>query len=261
MAGADAAVFDEDADLYDQARPGYPAELFDDLMRLAALGRGSRVLEIGPGTGQATRDLAGHGLVVTAVERGASLVGKLRDRVPDASVDVVNASFESWPLPSTRFDAVSSFTAWHWLDLEVRAGKVHAALTPGGVLATVTTSHVRGGSDDFFEQAQGCYQAWDPSTPPGLRLPRSTDVPDAVDEIDASPLFGRAIRRRYEQELTYTSAEYLALLMTYSGHRALPHHAQTGLLGCISELIDTRHGGVVSKRYLHETRIAALAES
>lgn len=42
-------IFDEDAARYDRARPGYPAELF------SRIPRGSRVLEIGCGTGQATR--------------------------------------------------------------------------------------------------------------------------------------------------------------------------------------------------------------
>lgn len=48
-------TFDEAADLYDRARPRYPQALVDDLVRAAGLGPGSRVLEIGPGTGQLTR--------------------------------------------------------------------------------------------------------------------------------------------------------------------------------------------------------------
>ena len=55
------AVFDQDAERYDRARPGYPAELFDDLAALTGLRAGDRVLEIGPGTGQATVPLAQRG--------------------------------------------------------------------------------------------------------------------------------------------------------------------------------------------------------
>jgi ubiquinone/menaquinone biosynthesis C-methylase UbiE len=47
-------IFDEDAELYDRARPGYPTELYDDLAELAGVRTGSRVLEVGCGTGQAT---------------------------------------------------------------------------------------------------------------------------------------------------------------------------------------------------------------
>src|SRR6267143_6546045 len=48
------ATFDEAAELYDRARPGYPPELFDDLANLGGLHPGARVLEIGSGTGKAT---------------------------------------------------------------------------------------------------------------------------------------------------------------------------------------------------------------
>jgi ubiquinone/menaquinone biosynthesis C-methylase UbiE len=47
-------TFDEDAELYDRARPGYPPELFDDLAEVAGTGPGCRVLEVGAGTGKAT---------------------------------------------------------------------------------------------------------------------------------------------------------------------------------------------------------------
>ena len=37
-------TFDEAAELYDRARPGYPAALFTDLAGLACIGPGCRVL-------------------------------------------------------------------------------------------------------------------------------------------------------------------------------------------------------------------------
>jgi hypothetical protein len=54
----------------------------------------------------------------------------------------------------------------------------------------------------------------------------------------------------------YATAEYLDLLQTYSGHIALDPGAREGLLGCIAELIDSRYGGRISKRYLTELRTA-----
>jgi tRNA G46 methylase TrmB len=53
-------TFGEDAELYDRVRPSYPAELFNELAEL--LGNPSpRVLEIGPGTGQATAPMVERG--------------------------------------------------------------------------------------------------------------------------------------------------------------------------------------------------------
>ena len=52
------ATYDEAALLYDQARPGYPEALFDDMVSLSGIPPGGRILEIGCGTGQATVPLA-----------------------------------------------------------------------------------------------------------------------------------------------------------------------------------------------------------
>lgn len=62
--------------------------------------------------------------------------------------------------------------------------------------------------------------------------------------------------RRYEQDLSYTTAEYLELLRTCSGHRALPGAARDGLLGCVAGLIDGRYGGRVTKRSLIEPAVS-----
>ena len=66
-------TFDEDAQNYDRARPGYPAELYDAVFAYSGAGPGARVLEIGPGTGQATAPFLEKGCRVTAVELGAQL--------------------------------------------------------------------------------------------------------------------------------------------------------------------------------------------
>ncbi|MGH2878072.1 MAG: class I SAM-dependent methyltransferase [Solirubrobacteraceae bacterium] len=63
-------VFDEVADEYDRHRPAYPEALLDHACELTALSTGDRVLEIGCGTGQLTRDLLARGLrVMTAAMR------------------------------------------------------------------------------------------------------------------------------------------------------------------------------------------------
>src|SRR5687768_7131490 len=107
------AIFDEDAERYDRARPGYPAAVFEDLMRLARVGPGSRVLEIGCGTGQATVPLAERGCRIVAVELGAQLAAVARRKLARfPAVDVITAAFEEWPLPPEPFDLVVSATAF-----------------------------------------------------------------------------------------------------------------------------------------------------
>lgn len=248
---------DEDAARYDRARPGYPERMYGDLARLAGAVPGSRVLEVGCGTGQATVPLAARGCRVTAVEAGARMAAVARGKL-GADAEVVTAAFEEWELPAEPYDTVLAATAFHWIDPAVRVARAADALRPGGALAVVRTQHVRGGTEDFFAEAQGCYERFDPATEPGLRLPAAADVDgsDHAVEVARSRRFGPTLFRRYERDLTYTTAEYLDLLLTYSGHRALPEPARSGLLGCLGDLIDGRYGGRVTKRYLTELAVS-----
>ena len=54
-------IFDEVADLYDRYRPGYPERLATDLLQMANVQPGDRLLEIGCGTGKATVHFARMG--------------------------------------------------------------------------------------------------------------------------------------------------------------------------------------------------------
>ncbi|MEU6376024.1 class I SAM-dependent methyltransferase [Streptomyces sp. NPDC046909] len=254
-------TFDEDAELYDRARPRYPAALVAELVRLTALAPGHRVLEVGPGTGQLTVPLAELGCRITAVELGASMAAVARRRLRDFPlVEVEVADFETWPLPVEPFDLLVCATAWHWIDPAVGLSKAARALRPGGRLAIVVTHHVAGGTAGFFADAQRCYERWDPATPPGLRLRPSEEIPSDTGELEASAAFTGLTVARCPREITYTADEYIDVLLTYSGHRALREDLRHGLLADIRELIDHRYGGGVTKRYLHELIVATRDE-
>ena len=131
-------VFDEVAAEYDRHRPAYPDELIDQACRVAGIGRGEPVLEIGCGTGQLTRGLLARGLHVTALEPGPSLIALARQNLAGAGqVDFVNARFEDAPLPRERFRAVFCASAFHWIDPRVSWQKAADVLADGGTLALV----------------------------------------------------------------------------------------------------------------------------
>jgi SAM-dependent methyltransferase len=253
-------TFDEDAGLYDRIRPGYPPQVFTDLAELAGVGPGCRLLEIGAGTGKATLPLARLGCRVTAVELGPNMATVAAGNLagfPDT--EVVVSAFEAWPLPAEPFDVVLSATAFHWVDPRVRVAKAADALRVGGALAVVGTHHVAGGTDAFFIEAQECYERFDPATRPGLRLPGPDEITIRLPRLVGCHRFGPAVVRRYQWQQAYPTAEYLDLLRTYSGHRALPEPNRGGLLECIADLIDSRYAGRITKRYLTQLHVAHLA--
>lgn len=255
-------LFDTVAEVYDRARPGYPPGVFKSLTKLAGVGPGTRTLEIGCGTGQATMPLLELGCHLTAIDLGPRLIEIARRKLaPFPHVEFVIADFEKWSVShDEKFDLVISATAFHWLNPDTRIDRTADLLRPGGWLATISTYHILGGTRRFFADVQSCYEAHDPSTPPNLRLPRAHQIP--VDrDLDHAPRFDRPHFRRYEWDATYTTAQYLDLIRTYSPTLALPEQARTALLDCIGALISTKYHGSITKRYLTELTLARRGDA
>jgi SAM-dependent methyltransferase len=250
-------TFEQVPELYDRARPGYPDELFDDLASLTGLRPGARLLEIGCGTGQATLPLARRGYSVVCVELGAGLAALARRRLaPFPGVEVVNAGFESWEPELGGFDAVVAFTALHWIDPEQRYRKPARLLREGGHLAVGGTLHVRRQEgDSFWVDVQQDYDAVAPSED-NEAPPSPEAVASLRDEIESDELFEYVAWRRYLWDQAYTAEEYIALLNTYSGHRALDVGRREDLYGRIRRRIEARHGGRITKTYLTMLNVA-----
>jgi len=79
------ATFDKVAGLYASARPGYPDALFADVEAHAGLAPHACLLEVGCGTGQATRAIAARGYRVSALDPGPELVRIARESCADRS--------------------------------------------------------------------------------------------------------------------------------------------------------------------------------
>src|SRR3954453_3644070 len=143
--------FDEVAELYDRVRPGSPDELFDELA--AALPRAPVVVEVGPGTGQATKGLVARGARGTAGELGPHPAACLARNLPTA--EVVVGAFEEVELSSGSFDAVVAANSYHWVPPEVRMTRPAALLRPGGHLALFALNRVVSPADrGFFDKVR-----------------------------------------------------------------------------------------------------------
>jgi SAM-dependent methyltransferase len=247
-------TFEQVPALYDRARPTYPPHIFEDLVALARLPDAARIIEIGCGTGQATLPLAERRYRITCVELGERLAAMARAnliRFPE--VDVINADFETWQPARGEFDAVLAFTAFHWIAPDVRYAKAASLLRDHGVLSVVTTEHVLpADGDDFFLAVQEDYESVlpdDPATRAGGPKPPDA-IPDLSEEVSASGLFRNIAGRRYLWDVVYTAEEYIGVLNTYSGHRALDDAARERLLGRIRRRAEARPGARVRKTYL-----------
>jgi len=131
-------VFNEVALEYDRNRPAYPDALVDQACEVAGLRDGSRVLEVGCGTGQLTRSLLARGLRVTALEPGDQLIRLAKENLRDAGdVEFLHARLEDLQLPCESYEAVFSASAIHWVDPDLGWRKIADTLVPGGTLALI----------------------------------------------------------------------------------------------------------------------------
>ncbi len=250
------ATFDDDAAAYDRTRPVAPAHVFDELVALAGLAPGSSVVEIGPGTGQATRPLAERGLRIVALELGPRLAAQARRNLaPFPGVDVVTTSFEAWDPSGALFDAVVACNSFHWIDPAVRFSLAAAVLRPGGRLVVLATSWViPDDADRFWWDVQDDWAAVGAG-----RVDPATAHPDRVGDLGAavraSGLFEEPTIRRHRFDVTFTADDYAANLSTQSGVKRIPPEAQAELIRRVRRRV-VEGGGMLTAHLLAQLTVA-----
>jgi SAM-dependent methyltransferase len=208
------------AEAYERFRPGYPVELFDTVMAYA--GRPVRTaLEIGAGTGKATRLFARRGVEVTATEPDGAMLAELRTHVP-ASVTTVQAAFEELR-PVERYGLVYAAAALHWTDPRDRWSRMAALLEPGGVFASC------GGpirlADPAVEQAVRAARApflVSDEIPSPDGTPPEHDMQWPGTELRQSEWFTDVRQSVLARRLTMSALDYVGHLSTVSAYLVLP---------------------------------------
>lgn len=245
-------AFDRSALDYERGRPNYPDEVFELLCERCGLGPGARVLEIGPGTGQATLRLLSLDARVTAVEPGRALATRLAERAGETDLEVLVSRFEDASLPDAAFDLVCSATAFHWVDPAVGLSRCGAALRDRGWLAlwwTLFGDEER--PDPFHEALREIFQAKAPQLIADDKAPfhHVLDADSRSREIDATGLFGRVEHEVVKWEGRHDPAGIRSFFTTVSPFMALPDDLRAELLDDIERLATERFDGVVTRPY------------
>ena len=249
--------FDEISRLYDRCRPGYPAALFEEIARTVATTAGPQAIEIGCGTGQATRDIAQLGFHVVALEPGENLAELARDNLAGLDVEVRCESFESANLPSASVDLVVAAQSWHWVDPEVAFAKAARVLRPGGFLAVLGNAVVDTPSA-LRSAIHSAYEAHAPEIA-GPPVTRWYSAGGPFEELFlAAEGFQSPKIECYPWSETLPTPMYLDLLRTHSDLRMLPEASRSSLLDAVATAIDA-DGGSISIDYEAMLYMAARA--
>jgi SAM-dependent methyltransferase len=259
------------AELYDRARPTYPMDVFAELAELAGLPPRARIVEIGCGTGQATRSLAQRGYTITCLELGEQLAELARRNLAEfPNVEVVTGDFETWQPDHADHDAVVAFGSFHWISPEHRYRRAAELVGASGKLAVVSTVHVLpDDGDPFFldvvddyaavlgEDAREMVTIGRPPHPEAI-----ADLSDRVigEEVETSGVFRLTAARRYFWHIVYTADEYAELLMTVSSYRTLEPAVRERLFARIRRRIATRPGQRVRLTFMALLYVLSRAE-
>jgi SAM-dependent methyltransferase len=239
-------TYGADAAGYREGRPDYPPRLYEVLRSKCGLGPGSRVLEIGPGSGLVTEHLVAAGARVVAVEPDRGFAEYLGRTLPE--VQVVAAPFEEADV-GTGFDAVIAATSFHWLDPSTALRKVGGVLRPGGwgaIWWTVFSDPYR--EDPLLAEA-GAALGFEPGNQRGGTA-FQLDTAARCEDLRRGAGLVDVAAELIPWDLPMTAVQVRALFGSMITIRQLPDDERARALDTVANLVNDRFGGVVTRRHL-----------
>lgn len=243
-------LYGQDPRSYDAGRPDYPERVYEVLVQRCGLGDGSRVIEIGPGTGLATARLLSLGAHVTGVEANAGLAAHLQQTRSGKNLEVIVAPFEDAELAPGAFDLAAAANSFHWIEPGVGAPKLRRLLVPGGWVAVwdmLFDDPTR--SDElapFMERLLGVSSTF--ASPTG-GLPFPLDEAGRLPELHQAGFLdveSEVIR----SEVTMDAAQVRALYASMTIILGRPPGEQAQLLDAIEAIVRDEFAGRVERHFV-----------
>lgn len=249
MTAPRALAFGSVAERYERFRPGYPPEVVDAVLGASGAHGLRTALEVGAGTGKATRLFTTRGIAVTAVEPDPAMSAILRRTTADLPVEVLQVPFEDLD-GGPRVDLLYSAAAWHWTDPGTRWPRAARLLRPGGVFACL------GGPVQLADQELEA--RWDAVR---AEVIEDESVPGAdggddgrvwpENELRAAVWFDEVTLADLTQHSRMAADDLIGLISTVSAFVVLDEHVRTDLLrrlrSVLPEEVDVRRDLVVHR--------------
>ena len=245
-------LFGVDPAGYDRWRPSYPAGVWEVLEERCGLRAGIRALEIGSATGAATREIAGRGASVVAVEPDARLAAFLASDAAAKGLDieVVVSALEDADLEPGGFDLAVAATSFHWMtDQHAALRKLFAALRPGGSWAmwwNVFGDPTR--PDPFHVATKPVIGHLGQDVTEGP-VPFPLDAEARLSDLRAAG-FDAPTAEEMRWTWRATPGEVRGLYATYSPWARLPERERAELLDAIERVALEEFGGLVERPFM-----------
>ncbi|MER3436044.1 MAG: SAM-dependent methyltransferase [Leptolyngbya sp. ERB_1_1] len=243
---------------YDRARPRYPKLLIQRVVEVAQLSAGSKILEVGCGSGVATVDFARLGYAIDAVEPNLEFC-RLAEQHCAAypQVKIIPQTFEEWQVEHGKFQIVLAANAWHWISSDIKYVKASEALQNKGALVLLWNMSLEP-SREVHQVLNEVYQQIAPSIAPQYEGKETQEeiLQGLGKLIGDSGLFDSPVTESIACEQTYDVERYLALLSSYSQYIALDAFMREALFSGLRSAIDQQFEGKIQLFNLAACQIA-----
>ncbi|MBQ6104435.1 MAG: methyltransferase [Lachnospiraceae bacterium] len=217
-------IFDTIPEQFDKFRPRYSAELFADLIAYAGIGPDKTVLELGPGTGQATEPILKTGCDYHAIELGENFYAKMKEHFDSyPNFHIVNDDFITHDFGEQKYDVIYSAATIQWIPERIAFPKTLSLLKPGGVLAMMLTNgDYKSPNEDLYNKIQKVYDEYYKPEKLYKDMKEPFDYRHATDygyvDFERRDFYGKRI---------FNADEYVSYCGTHSDHLAIPEPLRT----------------------------------
>lgn len=179
---AQRALWSSDPEGWARFSEPHTRPLFDAVLEAAAVGSGSRVLDLGCGTGLALRLASQRGAVVSGIDVSEAMLSIARSRVPEG--DLREAELDALPFDDAGFDAVLAVNAFQFAaDPRHAIGEAARVCAPGGRVVVGMFG------DPAGVESRAIHDAMTALSPPerdALHAPFTLAAPGALEEALAA---------------------------------------------------------------------------
>ena len=228
-----AQIFGEDASLYDRFRPSYPRELMEAVVAETA---DLPVLEIGAGTGKATRALLALDKTVHALEPDQRMASVLEVNCAGSPLHVEYTALEMANLTPGSYDLAVAAQSWHWIDREFGYDLVADALVEDGVLALIW-HHASPEQGIFGTALSQLYRRLASTIVDPFPGSKASDFDPATEPFAATKRFRTWSRLEHRWQRHLDAAGLIGWLCSGSDHRLLGVEERSELMTGIAALV------------------------
>ncbi|MBT5022471.1 methyltransferase domain-containing protein [Candidatus Woesearchaeota archaeon] len=230
--------------IYNLARPDYPEELIDDITK--ELKPNSKILDVGCGTGQATKILAKKGFQITGTDLSEEMITIAKTNCPNANFlagrfEDIDFNQNNQNNQTEKFDLITSGMAWHWLDKNIAYKKAHDLLNPNNPNSKLAIfwSYQEKEKSEIIQKVGIVLDKYSaPNRGPAGSLVLESFGQTLTELKNKQDLFNNITTKSYQSNLNFTKQKYIDLVISYGWVQNLENDKQSKLIQDLNNAIE-----------------------